>query len=114
MLKNCILLLLAAAALAACSGKPAVDVATYDKVNQTFNVKYVEVKVTSKVDKIEIQNVVVNRGNCKIEKIREMFGGKTLPKTLEYGETAEFSFSGPCSASEVEVDTDQGSWTWNY
>ena len=57
----------------------------------------------------------MNRGNCELERIREQMGaGKTLPRTLEFGESAEFSFSAPCKASEVEVVTDQGDWTWEY
>lgn len=103
-------------ALAGCADlEPPINVETYDEINRNFNVRYVEVHVTSTTDKVEIQDVIVNRGNCKIERIAEMMGrGVTLPRKLAFGQSAEFSFSGPCTAKQVDVITDLGEWTWEY
>jgi hypothetical protein len=103
-------------ALAGCADlEPPIDVETYDEINRNFNVRYVEVHITSTTDKIEIQDVIVNRGNCKVERLAEIMGlGKTLPRKLAFGQSAEFSFSGPCTAKQVDVITDLGEWTWEY
>ena len=94
--------------LSACSeSSPPVKIETFDRVNPIFKVKYTEVKVTAISDEIEVENIVVNRGNCKME-------GKKLPKILKFGESVSVSFSTPCSASEVEIVTNDGNWTMNY
>lgn len=93
--------------------KPNVDIETYDKVNQLFGIKYVEVKVKSISDEVTVEDVIVNRGNCKIEK--NFLNGKSiLPKQLKFGESVSVSFSGPCEAVQVDVVTNDGSWTVSY
>lgn len=94
--------------------EPNVDIETYDKVNQIFGIKYVEVKVKAISDEVTIDDVIVNRGNCKIEN-KNIFNGETiLPKQLKFGESVSVSFSGPCEASQVDVVTNDGSWTVSY
>ncbi|MDF1822261.1 MAG: hypothetical protein P1U64_11835 [Alcanivoracaceae bacterium] len=110
-----ILATLALTALTACSqGEPPFEIETYDRDNQIFGVEYVEVNVIARTDGVEVQDIIVNRGNCKLEKIAEKLGGRTVPKTLNFGQSASFTFGGPCSASEVTVVTDMGDWTWEY
>lgn len=96
------------------TGEPPISIETFDRVNPTFKIRYVEVEVTALVDKVEVQDIVVNRGNCEIENISLFSGKPRIPKTLSYGETVSVSFSSPCSATEVTVETDAGDWTWTY
>jgi uncharacterized protein YxeA len=106
-LKKIVVILMAIILIACGEIEPSVTVDVYDKVNPLFKIKYVLVKVTAIVDEIEVQNVIVNRGNCKIE-------GNKLPKTLFFGQSISVAFSGPCQASEVEVITDDGDWIESY
>ena len=97
------------------SMEPPVDIETYDRVNQFFGISYVEVKVTSVTEKVEILDIVVNRGNCKIEDFTKALGyGSSLPRKLSFGQSIEMSFGGPCSAKQVDIVTDLGEWTWTY
>ena len=99
-------------ALTACSpSEPTIDIETYDRVNPIFGVQYAEIKVIGKADGVEVEDIIVNRGNCDMEMTG---GGSTTPVTLRFGETRSFIFSAPCSAFEVTVVTDAGEWTWNY
>ncbi len=100
--------------ISGCNDNPAVKVETYNKVNQLFGVKYIEVKVSSIVDEVVVEDIVVNRGNCKIQNINVMNRKPIIPKQLKFGESVSVSFSGPCEASQVDVETDQGSYTVNY
>lgn len=101
--------------LSACgSSKPNVDIKTYDKVNPVFGIKYVLVKVTATDDSVTVKNIVVNRGNCKIENKDFDDGKPILPKQLKFGQSVSVSFSGPCEAAQVDVVTNNGSWTMSY
>lgn len=105
-----ILLLSVLTLLSACKDEPpAVKVDTYNTMNTVFNIPYVKVRVTALADQVTLKAITVNQGNCKIE---NLFG--KLPVTLKYGQYVEKTFSGPCRASRVDVETDQGSWFWNY
>jgi hypothetical protein len=88
--------------------EPQVKVETYNRDNPTLGIgiKYVEVTVTSTADEITIKDIIVNRGNCKVEK-------RYLPKTLKFGGSISVS-SFSCVAAQVEVVTDKGYWTWTY
>jgi len=94
--------------------EPNVDIETYNKVNQLFRIKYVEVKVKAISDEVTVDDVIVNRGNCKIENKNTLNGKPILPKQLRFGESVSVSFSGPCEAAQVDVVTDDGSWTVSY
>jgi hypothetical protein len=75
---------------------------------ELFQIPYSEIRITSKADLLEVQQIVVNKGNCKMALIGTK---KELPRKLKFGEEATFSFS-PCkNVIQVGVKTDQGSWT---
>ena len=93
--------------------EPPISIETYDK-QAAYYQKYVEVIVRAKVDEIEIKDIVVNRGNCKINKMGWISREFALPTTLQYGNMYSATFVSPCSASQVDVETDQGTWTANY
>ena len=64
-----------------------------------FDNKYV--KVTSLADKITLNAMLVNRGNCK-------FNGD-LPVSLNFGESFQTRLeSSACEVVEIQVSTDQG------
>jgi len=94
--------------------EPNIDIETYDKVNQIFGIKYVEVKVKAISDEVTVEDVIVNRGNCKIENKNILTGKSILPKKLKFGDSVSVSFSGPCEAAQVDVVTSDGSWTVSY
>ena len=111
------ILLTIAATVATCgclNSKPNVDIETRDKVNPVFGVRYVLVKAKATEDNVIVKDIIVNRGNCKIENVDFLSKEPILPKKLKFGESVSVSFSGPCEASEVEVVTNTGRWTESY
>ena len=69
---------------------------------------YVRLRITSMVDAVTIQGVTVNRGNMKIYGLE-----KELPKSLKFGEVWFVAPDGK-TIIEVEVQTDQGTWTFKF
>lgn len=117
-MKYKVLLVLAILLLCACEDEePDIRIETYNRVNQFINLPYVSVSVAALVEDIEIENIIVNRGNCRMEnqRFRGLNNGMTkIPKRLKYGEVITMDFSGPCKASQVEVVTSRGSWSQSY
>lgn len=68
------------------------------------------VEVTSVVDKVTIENVIANNGNCKMTAYRQ----KEFPKTLSYGQKATAGYTAQCNLIKVEVITDQGNWSVEF
>jgi hypothetical protein len=64
------------------------------------------VEIVSKADLLTIQDVNVNRGNCKRST-------NNLPKKLKFGEKVLFVFNPQCNVIQINVKTDQGSWEFN-
>ena len=111
------ILLTIAAAVATCgclNSKPNVDIETRDKVNPIIGLPYVQVKAKAIEDNVIVEDIIVNRGNCKIENVALLTGKPILPKTLKFGESVSVAFSGPCQASQVDVVTNKGRWTQSY
>lgn len=89
-----------------------VDILTQTRiVNNLFlgKNKMLTVKTTSKVDAITINDIIVNKGNCKMIKLAKVF-----PKKLKFGESVEVGFPANCNALQVEVVTNNGNWTVEY
>lgn len=109
-------LILISSALSGCGNSELpISIDTYNRVNRTFNnFPYVEVVVTAKTDNITIEDIIVNRGNCIMERKNQFTSDKPIPTTLNFGTSVSSRFSGPCHASEVEIKTDQGNWTIEY
>ncbi|KIM10288.1 MAG: hypothetical protein KU37_10840 [Sulfuricurvum sp. PC08-66] len=68
------------------------------------------VELTAIVDEVEVQDLIGNRGNCKINSIDKQL----LPKKLQYGQKIKFGFVAGCTLSQIDVVTDQGKWSVNY
>lgn len=94
--------------------KPNVDIETRDKVNPLFGIAYVQVKAKALEDNVTVEDIIVSRGNCKIENVGLLSGKPILPKTLKFGESVSVAFSGPCEASQVDVITNKGRCTQSY
>lgn len=69
--------------------------------------QYVDIYITSKVNNLQISNIIVNRGNCKSNALNGKF-----PVHLKFGEQYK-GFYQSCNAIEIEIFTDQGSWTFD-
>jgi hypothetical protein len=101
--------------LIACgNAEPPIEIEAFDKKDPMFGLKYVEVKVTAIEDLVTVDNVVVNRGNCKIENNDFRTKKPILPKELKFGESVTVTFGGNCSASEVEIIANGDNWNWEY
>lgn len=67
-----------------------------------------ELRITSKADGLLIKDVKVNRGNCKFSNTYYS-PGKTK---LNFGQTSYIgNLSSGCNVMEVQVITNQGTWT---
>lgn len=95
--------------------QPAVKVETYNKINPIWHLEYILVKIFSVVDEVVINDVILNRGNCKIENIDVFSKRPIIPKNLKFGESVSVSFSAPCEkALQLDIITNQGNWTWTF
>ncbi|MDU9719247.1 hypothetical protein [Helicobacter pylori] len=95
-------------------------------------------QIDSRADSVTIQGVKLNRGNCvvnlipaaQIGPLSQIDGLSSLillsqitqlgqkgvmkePKTLKFGEKIE-GFSRGCNIIEAEIQTNKGSWTFNF
>ncbi|PNV82240.1 MAG: hypothetical protein C0627_11020 [Sulfurimonas sp.] len=68
------------------------------------------VEVTAVIDKVTIENVITNNGNCKMTAHRQ----KEFPKTLSYGQKATAGYTAKCNLVKVEVITDNGNWSVEF
>lgn len=78
--------------------------------------RYAKVVVTALDDSVKVQNIDVNRGNCRINNYKSPFSTKEtiLPALLHYGQSVSVSFYNDCVASEVVITTDKGAWRYTY
>ena len=108
------LLLLPASVMAAPT--PPIKVETSNQVHPA-GTRYVTVVVTSLHDSVNVENIEVNRGNCRIDNQKYLYSKNKetiLPVTLRYGQSVNVNFYNNCVASEVIVTTDKGGWRYTY
>lgn len=72
-----------------------------------------KVHVMSVADSIIINDITVNRGNCKVVNKNFVTNKPAFPVTLKYGQEM-MVFVGNCAVIEVDVATSQGSWKVKY
>ncbi|EMH00960.1 hypothetical protein [Helicobacter pylori] len=88
-------------------------------------------QISSKVDSVTIQGVKLNRGNCVVNFVPgealaslalglvplisqlEQKGVMMEPQALKFGEKIK-GFSQGCDIIEAEIQTDKGTWTFNF
>ncbi|WP_287786875.1 MULTISPECIES: hypothetical protein [Atlantibacter] len=82
------------------------------------NLHQQRVHVQSLTDSVTINDVVVNRGNCPIQKLPTVYAGSKpvalVPSTLPYGKEIAVYIKGPCNVAEINVITSQGDWLMKY
>ncbi|HCE8851237.1 TPA: hypothetical protein NHU67_001625 [Citrobacter freundii] len=82
------------------------------------NLHQQRVHVQSLADSVTINDVVVNRGNCPIQKTPTVYAGSKpvplIPSTLPYGKEIAVYIKGPCTVAEINVITSQGDWLMKY
>ncbi|HDS3795052.1 hypothetical protein ACV1MK_24405 [Klebsiella michiganensis] len=108
--------LFALSAQALAEPTPPVKVETSNQVHPA-GTRYVTVVVTSLDDSIKVENIDVNRGNCRIDNQKYLYSKNKetiLPVTLRYGQSVKVNFYNNCVASEVVVTTDKGGWRYTY
>ncbi|MNF86355.1 hypothetical protein D3C84_687880 [compost metagenome] len=66
-------------------------------------------KITSKIDEVEIQEVQINRGNCSISNVH-----KALPYKLKFGEHLTIGAPGCQNLMEVSIATSEGSFDFTF
>ena len=90
---------------------------TYDVPNYIMRAQIPMLTGVAKVDKIEINGVIVNRGQCdgyKIAPGESLASYTQLPATRKFGEELLIFFFKPCHVLELKVDTDQGDFTYTW
>jgi hypothetical protein len=71
------------------------------------------VKVTSVTDKLIVNDIIVNRGNCGVS--RKMNDGRDrYPFELKYGQHSFIGVDQGCNILEIIVKTNHGDWTRSY
>jgi len=91
-----------------------------EKYYNEFSKSYIpQVVITSISDDVTIENVVINKGNCKYLK-EEMYGTykhpktrKIFPKKLDYGKKLKITVQ-RCDVLRVDIETNQGDWSVEY
>ena len=95
-----------------------IDVKVVRDYNTAWNYYYYKIKITALEDGIQIKDVKVNNGNCKklvYEGAHIRFVSSTPPKEpLNLGEVLNVRLLPECNPIKVEVDTNKGSWVWNF
>lgn len=101
-----------AGALMGCSDpEPNIEIETFNKVNQLFGVNYVQVKVKTIQDDVTVEDIIVNKGNCKIENQNAYTRKPIIPKAEVWGVSVRGvycpmrSHSGGCGHEQWKLDS---------
>ena len=78
-----------------------------EAMTRTSRKGQVSLHLTAVADSVQINNIIVNRGNCGVMNVY------SLPISMRYGQTVLFpAFCG--RILEVTVNTNTGQWTFNF
>jgi spore coat protein U-like protein len=109
MIKLAIIITFIATLISGCSSEPPVAVELKSRVTHyppMGDALTTEIHISAQVDSIKVNSIVVNRGNCKVN------GHGT---SLNFGQHAKFEVNGySCDVKEVEVDTEEGNFTFTF
>jgi len=104
-MKKLFFALIACSLLSACSD-PDIEISIYEKHDPLFGIRYELLKIKAIEDDVTIEEVVANRGDCRLQKIK-------LPRKLSFGQSLSLG-AYECDVIEVQVRTDSGTWTESY
>jgi hypothetical protein len=104
-MKKLLIALTTSGLLTACSD-PNIEISVYEREDPLFGIRYELLKIKALEDDVTIEEVVANRGDCRLQKV-------DLPLTLAFGRSANINAYN-CDVVEVEVTTDGGTWTETY
>lgn len=93
------------------SKTPSIELYAQNKRDYIFEFEYLELKVKAIVDEVTINDIVINRGNCKFEKPNKKY---SLPKDLKFGQDAIYVVIEDCNLTQVDVVTNKGTWQFSY
>ncbi len=97
-----------------------IRISVQQAYNSAWHYYYPKILITSIVDKVKIQQVTVNKGNCRFSNtdigyVNGRFRPiKLIPRTLKYGEDLEIRLKPSCHLLRIDVKTNQGDWTMEY
>ncbi|OHD95371.1 MAG: hypothetical protein A2019_04275 [Sulfurimonas sp. GWF2_37_8] len=92
------------------SSKPPIKTQVEQKYNQYYNFYYPEIIITSVVDNLTINDVIVNKGNCKYSKeTLALHNGRgvavpLLPSELTFGKQLEISLDKSCKVLKIDLN----------
>lgn len=112
--------LLAVIILSGCGKEePPVKVELQNAYNPTWGYYYPKITLTSLIDNVEVQNVIVNKGNCEYKnedlayENGQMKAIKLIPKKLSFGKQLEVRLKS-CKVLEVGLETDHGDFSFKF
>lgn len=94
-----------------------------EKLGYGIGFDYKTIVITAVSDNITINYIKTNRGNCNIQPnssdasataLYKLANLTPLPATLEFGKSYSYNPSDCANILEVEVETNKGSWTFNW
>ena len=78
-------------------------------------------ELTALQDNLQINDIIVNRGNCKVQlsySQLDLIQNKPRPRfpiTLKYGQSTQaWTYTKGCNLREATVQTNQDDWTWTW
>lgn len=82
----------------------------YNPYALTHSKEFDYLMISSIVDSVEIKEVIVNRGNCKLSTANLL-----NKKVLKFGDNERYLFSPKrCNIKEAEIHTNLGNWTFTF
>ena len=69
--------------------------------------------ITSKVDAITLNEIIVNRGNCYVS-YQLPYYGSVPTRNLRFGENTSYRLPSECVPLEVEIHTNQGNFKFKF
>jgi len=86
-----------------------------NKIVKVFGAEtaFPELIVTSKNDTVNLTEIIINRGNCRLlYAFTFPSGNSSFPMTLQYGD--QFKMRGECDPTEIEFVTDRGTAIYEW
>ena len=113
-MKKVILSMLCCLLLVGCLEEEApIEVSAYSQYNPLLYREVNFLKITSLADSVHITGIKLNRGNCAVGGVLDS-GITKFDKVLNYGQSLQLPVAKCENVLEVEVETDKGTWSFNF